>query len=901
MTTGEPVGVRDALGRLADLPGPGGPRRVRVAGGAGAGKTRLLAELARARRRGGLPVLSARGTDTGRVVPFGALRDSLGHPADVPTPTARTALVLLRAVFDSLLAPGRSAPPSAERHRVYRTVGELVESVARPAGLVVLLDDAHLADAGSLELLGHLLRHPPRAGLAVVAAHPPGACPDGFADAEGIDLADPPAVERSAGGVRTDAAELGVVEGGVVGRSAAMAGGAVAGAAGGSTAEVGVETGGAAGAGGAVGGGVVGAGGDTAPVEPRDLRVAQAVAVLGDAEPRLVAAVAGTTLHETRAALVRLASRGVLGGEGSALHYRATRLRDAVYASADAEWRRCAHARAAQALRDEGVPVALRAHQVARAARVGDQAAVTELVRAADEAVGIAPAIAAHWLAEALRLSPRAGGASRLRLLRRLATAARAAGRPDEHLRAVLAVLAGRPADRAEVALRGALAQRACGRHTAAADLLRRLLPDPGGRRGRLLLELGLAADPAVSARRADEVLAAARAAGDDAVLALALGVRLRKPPHDPALLDEAAALADRLRDCPPEALLWLARAEAALERPPDAVRHADRAIGLARATDRGDLLPQLWLTRGEALERLGRLAEADECFADAAEAAALAGTSRCLPLAGRARIAVWRGRSDEALRHAGQAVVEGVESRAHVALALAHLHADDPDRCVAHLLAVDVPPADPLAAVEWCSLVALAEGARRRVPDAVRWAERAGDLARALPAGLRRGYAHLAQVGALRHTDPAAAATEAQRAAELFERVGNRVHAGRARLMASALHHLAGCVRPARAERDRARDLLDGCEPGLFDRVAGSWAPVADHGLTDREHTVLEVLAQGLTADAIARRMDISPRTVHRHLQHLYRKLGTADRLSTVLRAQSLGLLADTSATAGW
>jgi DNA-binding CsgD family transcriptional regulator len=67
---------------------------------------------------------------------------------------------------------------------------------------------------------------------------------------------------------------------------------------------------------------------------------------------------------------------------------------------------------------------------------------------------------------------------------------------------------------------------------------------------------------------------------------------------------------------------------------------------------------------------------------------------------------------------------------------------------------------------------------------------------------------------------------------------------------------------------------------------------PVAAHRLTQRELTVLAVLAEGLTADAIARRLEISPRTVHRHLQHLYRKLGTTDRLATVLRAKSLGLL---------
>jgi ATP/maltotriose-dependent transcriptional regulator MalT len=69
--------------------------------------------------------------------------------------------------------------------------------------------------------------------------------------------------------------------------------------------------------------------------------------------------------------------------------------------------------------------------------------------------------------------------------------------------------------------------------------------------------------------------------------------------------------------------------------------------------------------------------------------------------------------------------------------------------------------------------------------------------------------------------------------------------------------------------------------------------APVVElHRLTQRETTVLAVLAEGLTADAIARRLDISPRTVHRHLQHLYRKLGTTDRLATVLRAKTLGLL---------
>ncbi|KOX36336.1 MULTISPECIES: helix-turn-helix transcriptional regulator [unclassified Streptomyces] len=62
---------------------------------------------------------------------------------------------------------------------------------------------------------------------------------------------------------------------------------------------------------------------------------------------------------------------------------------------------------------------------------------------------------------------------------------------------------------------------------------------------------------------------------------------------------------------------------------------------------------------------------------------------------------------------------------------------------------------------------------------------------------------------------------------------------------------------------------------------------------LTPRELNVLHLLATGLPADSMARRLGISPRTVHKHLHALYRKLGAADRLDAVLRAQSAGLLA--------
>jgi DNA-binding CsgD family transcriptional regulator len=72
------------------------------------------------------------------------------------------------------------------------------------------------------------------------------------------------------------------------------------------------------------------------------------------------------------------------------------------------------------------------------------------------------------------------------------------------------------------------------------------------------------------------------------------------------------------------------------------------------------------------------------------------------------------------------------------------------------------------------------------------------------------------------------------------------------------------------------------------------SLAEEAPHtvGLTQRERQILVLLGEGLTAQAIARRLTLSPRTVAKHQERMYRKLGTSDRLTTVLQAQRLGLL---------
>jgi DNA-binding CsgD family transcriptional regulator len=73
-----------------------------------------------------------------------------------------------------------------------------------------------------------------------------------------------------------------------------------------------------------------------------------------------------------------------------------------------------------------------------------------------------------------------------------------------------------------------------------------------------------------------------------------------------------------------------------------------------------------------------------------------------------------------------------------------------------------------------------------------------------------------------------------------------------------------------------------------------------SETNLTDRELEVLQHLATGILATTIATRMRISARTVQRHLANIYRKLGTKDRLTTVLVSQRAGLLLEPAGDPG-
>ena len=61
---------------------------------------------------------------------------------------------------------------------------------------------------------------------------------------------------------------------------------------------------------------------------------------------------------------------------------------------------------------------------------------------------------------------------------------------------------------------------------------------------------------------------------------------------------------------------------------------------------------------------------------------------------------------------------------------------------------------------------------------------------------------------------------------------------------------------------------------------------------LTNREHEVLELLAEGLSNRSIAFKLDISEHTVKYHVNAILRKLGAQSRTEAVVRATRSGLI---------
>jgi DNA-binding NarL/FixJ family response regulator len=102
----------------------------------------------------------------------------------------------------------------------------------------------------------------------------------------------------------------------------------------------------------------------------------------------------------------------------------------------------------------------------------------------------------------------------------------------------------------------------------------------------------------------------------------------------------------------------------------------------------------------------------------------------------------------------------------------------------------------------------------------------------------------------------------------------------------------VAGAIQVVRAggfylEGSRARDMVEELEA-----LRGQGSRIGAGALTPREAEVLRLLAEGLSARQIGRKLELSERTVNTHVANLYRKLGVSNRVEAVREALRMGIV---------
>jgi ATP/maltotriose-dependent transcriptional regulator MalT len=822
---------------------------VEIAGEPGIGKTRMLAELEeRADRRGAL-VLTGAASELEADLPFWVFADALdeyvhGLEPHRLAPLGPDAGAELGHVLPSLAtAPGGS--PQVERYQAHRTVRALLELLAERAPLVLVLDDVHWADSGSVELLGSLLRRPPAAPVLLAMAMRPRQAPALLAAPlerarraglstrlELLALTEEEAGALLGDGVPADVARRLYAESGgnpfyleQLRRSAGRDGGAAA-----PLALDGLDVPPAVAA---------SLTEELALLGPLARKVLAGAAVAGDPfEPELAAAAADAGEDKALAALDELLERDLVRPTDvpRRFRFRHPLVRAAVFTTAPAGWRLGAHERSARALAERGAPVEARAHHVEYAGRYGDAEAVRLLAEAGREVMHRTPAGAARWFAAALRLLPAdAPPAERVGLLLALAGALGAAGRFEEGRAAVLEGLALSPGDavaqRIELTVTCSLFDTLLGDHTRALARLETAIGEleqaPGPQAVTLMLHVCSNAvwrQEHVRAREwAARAYERARAEDDRGLVAMAAaslamaGAFTGDVAEAGSCRDEAAEILDAMDDTEAApfvgSISQLATAEHYLDRFQEGAVHAARACDVAGATNQGQLFPMLAPLHGIYQCFLGRLEASRDVLDAACEAARLAQDPHALAwvLFARAMTNAQCGDLDAALADGYECeelsppadVPDVVSSMAGLALGFALSERGGGEEAVAHMLARAGDHTLPLVPggwrAYWLDRLAAALLATGRREEAAAAAAVAEDVARATGLQIARlGARRAAARVALDAGDHEAAARDALAAATTADGIGAPVEAGLARLLAGSA--LAGAGRPDQA-----------------------------------------------------------------------------------------------------
>ncbi|MCX5232119.1 AAA family ATPase [Streptomyces sp. NBC_00233] len=613
--------------------------------------------------------------------------------------------------------------------------------------------------------------------------------------------------------------------------------------------------------------------------------------------------------------------------DGRILVLRHPALPELVRGTLDPWRRRELHRRAADALAAAGAPVTERAPHLVRAVTAWDPDVAAELVEAAERIGAADPARAAHWLGAVLALLPDIPEhrATWRDLTLRRAQALGSAGRVAES-RDLLHHLIDtcRAPDTTELrtsaVLLCAFMERHLGRYPEADALLRRELErTPGPRpdlRTWLVVEWGCRALFAarypevrsVVARALEEARQRRDEAGTAEVLTLAALGEVYEGGTAAArvLAAEAAVLTDTFTDGEladhAESLVRLGWTEVFLEEYGRAERHAGRGIGMARRAGRPFALSQLLLCSAYVHFLTGRVGAALDLAEESLAVARALGGAELVGFSGAIRAVVLLharplGDPEPSAIAAEAAATVGTaegwwatQTRSLLGYAVP-LHRD-PHRVREVLVRAggdrNLSRLQPSLRPGYLELLAGAALATGDPAEAERVARRA--LAEAEPLGLpvQRAAALRAWGQVLaRRGESASAARAFTDAARESARSGAVLREAHSLLLAAPQTHAAGDGTRAAAQWRRGRrlaveggarmlvDLADRTRPAPPEGAAGGRLAV----LTPREREIAVLVAEGLTNQAVADRLCLSPRTVESHVARAYRKTGVESR----------------------
>ena len=950
LLTDQLVGRSEELGSfeqaLAEVDG-GGSAAVELVGEPGIGKSRLLAEFAGRADTQGRLVLAGSASELERDLPFAVFVDALDEYLRGLDPSRLQhldddVLTELAQVFPSLskLATAPVLALQHERYRAHRAVRALFELLATTRPLVLVLDDFHWADPASIELLGALLRRPPAAPVVIAVTVRPRQMPERLAATlEGAHRA--AALTRVELGALTQAQARELVgervdvlyaeSGGnpfyleQLSRSVSVesASSSVP-----DVALTGIDVPAAVAA---------SLNEELALLSDGARRVLEGAAVAGDPfEPELAAAAADASEAEAMDAVDELLQLDLVRDTDvpRRFRFRHPLVRRAVYEATPGGWRLGAHERCAKVLAARGATATARANHLQRSAREGDADAIAVLREAGEESLRLAPASAAQWFADALRVLPHTAVEERIELLRSRSEALTAVGRFADSHAALVDALAIVPESsdglRAELARGCAAVESLLGRHEEAGSRLAHALealPDHGSPEAvALMTELAV---NLVWRARYEEVhrwteraVIAARRLGDAPLIAAALAVSVLADSMMGAAEDaeaghrEATAIVDSLSDDELarhlEAPARLAGTELYVGRYAEGEVHATRALAVARSTGQGELLLVLVATLGGLRRMRGKLAEAGELLDGGIEAARVLGNTHALvwTLLGRSAAALHLGDVELALDTSQEAfdltadLDEGFHSaEAAVDLARALLESGEPRRAVDLLLGsaggerlvliAGGPRAHYLESLARCWLALDRPGdARRAAKSAEAWAS-----ALQLPMALAWANRAAAAVD-LYAGDAAGAAEHALAAAAAADEVGAPVEAALSRTLAGRALARAGERDHAASELQRAASEFEACGALRYRDEAerelrklghrihrrsrpGKTGGTAIESLTERELQVARLVVDRKTNPEIAAELFLSQKTVETHLRNIFHKINVSSRVA--------------------